>query len=269
MSKLFLIGVMLLNYSFVLGMDCHPDDYLRIRPDVKAAGISAEEHYATHGKNEGMCRPTKRTASRFNNSNLCTPEEYLKKRPDVKASGMSPIQHYTNHGYKEGMCKPSDDAVSGRGGRGGGAAAPSGSAPYGTCTPDEYLKKRPDVKAAGMTAAVHYKRHGIKEGMCEPSATQPSSTADLPSGGPEGESGFDGSGSGGTTGGGGKGSIKGIKVGNWAYIDDMVQTLNKQYPTDRRIECRFSGDTNASQDWVAAIMLCTWFSKREWIRARM
>ena len=39
---------------------------------------------------------------------------------------------------------------------------------YNTCSYQEYYRRRPDVRAAGMDALTHYNRHGRNEGMCRP-----------------------------------------------------------------------------------------------------
>ena len=39
------------------------------------------------------------------------------------------------------------------------------------CTPEEYLRRRPDVARAGMEAKYHYDNHGKNEGMCNPILT--------------------------------------------------------------------------------------------------
>jgi hypothetical protein len=46
-----------------------------------------------------------------------------------------------------------------------------------TCSPAEYFQARPDVKAAGMGALVHYNRHGKNENMCNPINSSSSSSS--------------------------------------------------------------------------------------------
>jgi hypothetical protein len=42
------------------------------------------------------------------------------------------------------------------------------------CSPTDYLEIRPDVKQSGLSAQIHYEKHGKLEGMCRPSASTPS-----------------------------------------------------------------------------------------------
>ncbi len=247
--------------------NCTPAEYLRARPDVVAAGMSAQVHYTRHGKNEGMCNPTgnngqdrsrslepesdRSNSAGASNSPVgakdCHPEDYLKIRPDVVAGGMTAEVHYQRHGKAEGMCRPNS------------AAAKSISNPN-ICTPADYASTRPKLAASGMTPIQHYLRHGYKEGMCRPSDKAVPRSSSSSSSSSSGSSSSSSSSSGSTTDYGNSGETstevaKDIPRGPWGYIDDMVQTLNIQYPNDTRKECQFSGDTNAPQDWVATLML--------------
>lgn len=232
--------------------DCSPADYLKARPDVAAAGMSAEVHYERHGKTEGLCRPNKNitaSVSASGSSSIgakdCHPDDYLKIRPDVVAAGMSAEVHYERHGKIEGMCRPN-------------SAAAKSISNTNLCTPADYFIKRPDVAKSGMTAAQHYLKHGYKEGMCRPSdqaVSSSSTTSHSNNGGSHHSSGSSTTNYNSNSSGDSTENAKEIPRGRWAYIDDMVQTLNLQYPTETRKECQFSGDTNAPQDWVATLML--------------
>jgi hypothetical protein len=110
MKSLFLIflSISLVYMPTVFADECSPSDYMDIRPDVKASGMSAKVHYERHGKLEGMCRPNASVPSRFSGSTngKCTPQEYFEQRPDVARSGMAASAHYLKHGFKLGMCSP-------------------------------------------------------------------------------------------------------------------------------------------------------------------
>jgi glycosyltransferase involved in cell wall biosynthesis len=67
-----------------------PDIYLKVNPDVKAAGIDPAEHYLYHGWKEGRIFGNK-FDSHF----------YLKCHPEIKDSGMCPLLHYLKNGNEE------------------------------------------------------------------------------------------------------------------------------------------------------------------------
>jgi hypothetical protein len=46
-----------LFYPPAIGSECSVHDYLSLRPDVRASGMSALEHYQNAGINENMCKP--------------------------------------------------------------------------------------------------------------------------------------------------------------------------------------------------------------------
>lgn len=147
--------------------NCSAAEYLKRRPDVAAAGMNAFAHYSQHGINEGMCRPNdgdfKSKKSTSSNLDTCSATEYLRKRPDVAASGMSAVAHYIKYGKNEGMCMPPNNSKS--------APAPKEARTNNsanTCSAAEYLKRRPDVANAGMSAYIHYNKHGKYENMCKP-----------------------------------------------------------------------------------------------------
>lgn len=68
--------------------------YLEAYPDVAACGMEPEEHYWSHGKDEG--RHPSRDAAEFDR------EGYLSANPDVAVSGMDPFVHYSTYGKIEG-----------------------------------------------------------------------------------------------------------------------------------------------------------------------
>jgi Ca2+-binding RTX toxin-like protein len=98
-------------------------------PDVWAAGIDADAHYAANGWKEG------RDPNAFFDT-----DGYLAANPDVKTAGLDPLQHYHTTGWKEGR-----DA----------------SASFDT---ELYLLANSDVKAAGIDPLAHFLRQGLVEG---------------------------------------------------------------------------------------------------------
>jgi hypothetical protein len=103
--------------------------YLAHNPDVRAAGIDPEIHYARYGWREGR-----------NPNALFDTSGYLAIYADVAAAGVNPLDHYNTWGWKEGR-------------------DPSGA--FDTLS---YLSAYPDVAAAGMNPLEHYLTYGISEG---------------------------------------------------------------------------------------------------------
>lgn len=103
--------------------------YIGRNPDVFAAGVDAEAHYADHGWREG------RDPSAFFNTS-----GYLATYADVAAAGVNPLQHYLTFGWREGR----DPSTQFDG--------------------DTYLAAYADVKAAGANPLLHYLEFGRTEG---------------------------------------------------------------------------------------------------------
>jgi hypothetical protein len=98
-------------------------------PDVWAAGVDADVHYATTGWKEG------RDPNAYFDS-----DGYLAANPDVKTAGLNPLTHYHATGWKEGR-----DPSTG----------------FDT---ELYLLANPDVKAAGIDPLAHFLQLGLGEG---------------------------------------------------------------------------------------------------------
>lgn len=106
------------------------DAFYSIRnPDVRAAGVDAEQHYAEFGWHEG------RDPNAFFSTN-----GYLAANPDVRAAQVDPLDHYNTSGWKEGR-------------------DPSAAFDTGL-----YLRNNPDVAAAGLGPLAHYLQYGRAEG---------------------------------------------------------------------------------------------------------
>ncbi|MCG7598390.1 hypothetical protein MHM84_01160 [Halomonas sp. McH1-25] len=103
--------------------------YLANNPDVAAAGVDPDVHFATDGWQQG----------RDPNSWFDT-SFYLAKNPDVKSAGINPLTHYMEYGWKEGR----DPSVE-----------------FDT---DFYLSENPDVANAGINPAKHFEEYGLEEG---------------------------------------------------------------------------------------------------------
>ncbi|TCT05490.1 S8 family serine peptidase [Aquabacter spiritensis] len=98
-------------------------------PDLFAAGVVADVHYADVGWREGL-DPN----AWFDTS------AYLAKNPDVAAAGINPLVHFEQNGWWEGRDPSVNFDVS------------------------LYLAFNPDVAAAGMDPLLHYLQYGIVEG---------------------------------------------------------------------------------------------------------
>lgn len=103
--------------------------YLSRNPDVAAAGMDPEEHYAQAGWREGR-----------NPNPYFDTAAYLAANPDVAAAGMDPLVHYDTAGWKEGR---------------------DPSARFDT---QGYLSANPDVAAAGINPLLHFLQFGLLEG---------------------------------------------------------------------------------------------------------
>jgi serralysin len=120
------------NFQFADGTvvqdsDITVDDlfYALRNPDVWAAGVDPDSHYATFGWKEG----------RDPNPFFST-IGYLGANPDVKAAGVNPLDHYNQFGWKEGRD------------------------PGGNFDTSFYLIHAPDVAQAGVNALEHYLQYG-------------------------------------------------------------------------------------------------------------
>ncbi|MFG1464192.1 choice-of-anchor I family protein [Xanthobacter sp. DSM 24535] len=115
------------------GADSNPlvDDlfYLLSNPDVLAAGLDAEAHYARFGAAEG------RDPNAFFDT-----KGYLATNADVAKAGYDPLSHFINSGAAEGR---------------------DPSAKFDAAL---YLAHNPDVAQSGMTALAHYLQFGQAEG---------------------------------------------------------------------------------------------------------
>ncbi|WP_114946111.1 hypothetical protein [Microvirga calopogonii] len=103
--------------------------YLRTYPDVAAAGIDPDVHYATWGWLEG----------RDPNAFFST-DGYLSANIDVDLAGIDPLDHYASVGWQEGR----DPSVG--------------------FDNELYLQTNPDVAAAGINPLEHYLVFGRAEG---------------------------------------------------------------------------------------------------------
>lgn len=102
--------------------------YYAANPDVLAAGMDADAHYAQYGWREG----------RDPNAWFDT-TSYLSANRDVQAVGINPLEHYRLYGWKEGR----DPSLN--------------------FDPQLYLKFNPDVAAAGVDPLFHYLAYGRTE----------------------------------------------------------------------------------------------------------
>lgn len=102
--------------------------YLRQNPDVAAAGIDPEAHYAQFGRFEGRDPNIKFDV-----------DGYLEAYADVRAAGVDPLEHYLTFGWREGRD------------------------PSGAFDTSGYLAANPDVAAAGVNPLLHYLTFGVVE----------------------------------------------------------------------------------------------------------
>ncbi|WP_244475643.1 ExeM/NucH family extracellular endonuclease [Methylobacterium sp. Leaf466] len=103
--------------------------YLAANPDVFAAGLDADAHYAQYGFEEG----------RDPNAFFST-DGYLAANRDVAAAGLDPLAHYQTYGFKEGRD------------------------PGASFDTQRYLAANSDVAAAGLNPLAHYLQYGQGEG---------------------------------------------------------------------------------------------------------
>ncbi|WP_377119594.1 hypothetical protein [Microvirga arabica] len=149
--------------------------YLGRNPDVRAAGVDPDDHYAAYGWQEG------RNPNAFFNTNA-----YLSANQDVDAANINPLDHYHQNGWKEGrdasvsfdttlyLINNADVKAAGIDplehflayGRFEGRQAYTavGQAVQGTFDAEYYLLANPDVGLADVDAAFHFTTYGWKEG---------------------------------------------------------------------------------------------------------
>ncbi|MBM1173039.1 right-handed parallel beta-helix repeat-containing protein [Microvirga arabica] len=149
--------------------------YLALYPDVKAAGVDPDDHYATFGWQEG------RNPNAFFNTNA-----YLSANQDVDAANINPLDHYHQNGWKEGRdasvsfdttlylvnnadvrnagIDPLEHFLAYGRFEGRQAYTAVGQAVQGTFDAEYYLLANPDVGLADVDAAFHFANHGWKEG---------------------------------------------------------------------------------------------------------
>ena len=103
--------------------------YLAANRDVLAAGVDADDHYASFGWKEGR-----------DPNALFSTSGYLAANRDVRQAGIDPLEHYDQFGWKEGRD------------------------PSAAFDNELYLARNPDVKAAGIDPLAHYLQFGQAEG---------------------------------------------------------------------------------------------------------
>ncbi|MDR7039758.1 hypothetical protein J2X36_004536 [Methylobacterium sp. BE186] len=103
--------------------------YLIRNPDVAAAGVDPDSHYAQFGWREG----------RDPNAFFST-DGYLAAHPDVARAGVNPLDHYAQFGWREARDPGPNFDI------------------------EAYLKANPDVAAAGIDPLTHFLAFGQEEG---------------------------------------------------------------------------------------------------------
>jgi lipopolysaccharide biosynthesis protein len=117
-----------------------PAWYLSVYADVAAAGMDPNEHYRTHGRNDGRF-PSPGALSRT----LFDFDKYFKTDPEAARVGMDPLQHYLAHGLDEHRTRGVSLAVL-------------------QFDPEWYLKYNPDVELAGVDPLLHFATQGVPLG---------------------------------------------------------------------------------------------------------
>lgn len=161
---------------------CTVAEYKKQRPDVQGSPMDIMVHYVKYGKAQGMCMPNKPLP-------MCTYAEYFDQYPGIDRKNTDALKHFFANGYSTTKCTPwlqndpckfeeyykqrpdaypkdakeDYDSI----GRRSGACYPVlHNTP--SCTYNEYLQKRPEVRAAQQDPMQHYIHKGRKEGMCYP-----------------------------------------------------------------------------------------------------
>ncbi|MFC1458352.1 PQQ-dependent sugar dehydrogenase [Microvirga arabica] len=149
--------------------------YLALYPDVKAAGVDPDAHYAAFGWQEG------RNPNAYFNTNA-----YLSANQDVDAANINPLEHYHQNGWKEGRdasvsfdttlyllnnadvrnagIDPLEHFLAYGRAEGRQAYTAVGQGVQGTFDAEYYLLANPDVGLADVDAAFHFANYGWKEG---------------------------------------------------------------------------------------------------------
>lgn len=132
--------------------DFSSGDYLKLNPDVAAAGLEPLFHWITRGAaEERKTAPSRfriKTPSRLMHEdeakrivrNFFDDKYYLRTYDDIERLKIDPFEHYLESGWKEGR-NPNPE--------------------FNT---DEYLNRNPDVDATGMNPLMHYALIGKAEG---------------------------------------------------------------------------------------------------------
>ena len=126
--------------------------YLAANPDVAAAGVNPLTHFDNGGWAEG-----RDPGAGFD------VELYLLNNPDVAAAGVDPLAHYLNGGRGEG--RVAYDAI-------GRSAEIGAGNPASSFDPEYYLLSNPDVARAALDSGIdpnvfaynHYRNGGYNEG---------------------------------------------------------------------------------------------------------
>lgn len=155
--------------------------YLKLNPDVAAAGVDPYQHFIGYGWREGR-EP----------SLLFSDSKYLAANPDVRAAAVNPLLHYEAYGRTEGRAAFPTGGVTGADllidpsyydPQIGALLIPAGIAgqqqaawsydatgwqqglnPDALFDSDYYLTRNPDVRAAGIDPLRHYEQYGWREG---------------------------------------------------------------------------------------------------------
>ncbi|MBD2748156.1 right-handed parallel beta-helix repeat-containing protein [Microvirga sp. BT688] len=149
--------------------------YLALYPDVRAAGVDPDDHYATYGWREG------RDPNAFFSTNA-----YLSANQDVDAANVNPLDHYHQYGWKEGRdasvrfdtslylinnpdvaaarVDPLEHYLAYGRFEGRQTYTAVGLGVQGTFDAEYYLLANPDVGLADVDAAFHFQTYGWKEG---------------------------------------------------------------------------------------------------------
>ncbi|MEE4676798.1 rhamnan synthesis F family protein [Pseudomonas alliivorans] len=87
----------------VLPADFSASDYLRLNPDIAAAGVDPNQHYLEFGQAEGRIYTVcSRDKEYLLSTGIFDPDFYLKHYPDVVGTGIDPIDHFLTIGCSEG-----------------------------------------------------------------------------------------------------------------------------------------------------------------------
>lgn len=134
--------------------------YLKRYPDVAKAGVDPLVHFVRHGDKHGRSPGP-----------LFDAKYYLRANPEVGASGVPPFEHYLQQGREEGRLPLDPDASVRKvppkkkaAAKKIDAAALERVRASGLFDAEWYLKRYPDVAAAGVDPLMHFVRHGDAQG---------------------------------------------------------------------------------------------------------